>query len=108
MDRMQFIGQTHQGVSISSVDDIINFFDHTIAAYEIVGDVEDANVHGITDNLHSSLRIQVQSPHQSELDSIVSYINNILHNRKSVYGRTFKVDALQDGQYIELYINEEK
>lgn len=35
MDRMTFIGQANQGKPLS-VDDIIRFFDHTMAAYEVV------------------------------------------------------------------------
>ena len=57
MDRIQFIGQTYQGFT-SSIDDIINFFDHTMAVYEIVGDTTAANVHGITDSIGQTLKIQ--------------------------------------------------
>ena len=40
MNRLEFIGQTHQGTLVS-VDDIVRFFDHMMAAYEIIGNVEE-------------------------------------------------------------------
>ena len=106
MNRLEFIGQTHQGTLVS-VDDIIRFFDHMMAAYEIVGDVEGAIVHGgTTDNLHSSLSLKVESPNLSRLLDVVAYINNTIHNRKEIYGKSFKVEASIDGPSVVLFVRE--
>lgn len=106
MDRMTFIGQANQGKPLS-VDDIIRFFDHTMAAYEVVQGVDDIRVIGTPDNLHSSLKLQIQSPHISELDNVVNYINDTLHNRKNLYGRSFSINAAIQDSCIELSVNEE-
>lgn len=106
MNRLEFIGQTHQGTLVS-VDDIVRFFDHMMAAYEIVGDVEGATVHGgATDNLHSSLSLKVESPNLSRLLDVVAYINNTIHNRKEIYGKSFKVEASIDGPSVVLFVCE--
>ena len=105
MDRMQFIGQTYQGFT-SSVDDIVNFFDHTMAAYEIVGEKPVANVHGVTDIVNQTLVIKATIKDENELQEVVNNINNTLHNRKEVYGRSFYVDAHTKGPYIELSVHE--
>ena len=106
MNRLEFIGQTHQGTLVS-VDDIVRFFDHMMAAYEIVEGVEGAYVRGgTTDNLHSSLSIKVESPNMSRLLDVVAYINNTIHNRKEIYGKSFKVEALVDGTSVVLFVRE--
>lgn len=106
MDRLQFIGQTHKDQHVSA-DDIVNFFDHTMAAYELVHNVDDVMVCGNTDILHSSLKLKVESPYLSELEEVVNYINNTLHNRKYLYDRTFNVDAKVEGSYVELFVRAE-
>ena len=106
MDRLEFIGQTYRGFT-SSIDDIINFFDHTMAVYEIVGDTTAANVHGITDSIGQTLKIQATFNSEEELNNLINFINNTLHNRKSIYGRNFLVNAHTEGCYIELSVHEE-
>ena len=106
MNRLEFIGQTHQGTLVS-VDDIVRFFDHMMAIYEIVGDVEGATVRsGATDTLHSSLSIKVESPNMSRLMDVVAYINNTIHNRKEIYGKSFMVEATIDGTSVVLFVRE--
>lgn len=105
MNRCEFIGQTHIG-PISS-DDIISFFDHNMAAYEILKDIKDANINSIQDLVHSSLRIQVESSNIPELESVVNYVNNEIHNRKNMYDRNFRLEAKIDGNLVNLSIREE-
>ena len=106
MNRLEFIGQTHQGTLVS-VDDIVRFFDHMMAAYEIIGNVEGATVHGsTTDALHSSLSIKVESPNMSKLLAVVAYINDTIHNRKDIYGKSFEVEATIDGTSVVLFVRE--
>lgn len=105
MNRIEFIGQTHQG-SIVSIDDIVRFFDHTIAAYEIVSDIDNASVHGCTDNVNSSLKIQIDSSDTAKLQGLVSYINETIHNKKSIYGKSFNINATLEGNSVELFVRE--
>lgn len=105
MDRFQFIGQATTGNRIT-VDDIIQFFDHTMAAYEVVGALDNLRVHGEPDSFSSSLKIFMESPNTSELENVVSYIDNTLHNRKDLYGKTFDIQAKIEGQYVELFVHE--
>lgn len=105
MNRLEFIGQTRQGTLVS-VDDIVRFFDHIMAAYEIVGDVEGATIRGTTDSLHSSLSIKVESPNVPKLLEVVAYINNTIHNKKDIYGKSFKVEASVDGASVILFVRE--
>jgi len=105
MNRIQFIGQTYSGALVS-IDDIINFFDHTMAAYEVVQGVENASIHGTPDTIHSSLKIIVESPNQSELQDVVTYINDTIHNRKNLYGKSFSIQAHIDGTSVELFVQE--
>ena len=105
MNRCEFIGQTHNG-PISS-DDVISFFDHTMAAYDIFKDIQDANIHSIQDMVHSSLRLQVESSNIPELESVVNYVNNEIHNRKNMYDRNFKLEATIDGNIVSISIREE-
>lgn len=106
MDRMTFIGQTSQGAPIS-VDDVIRYFDHTMAAYEVVQGVNDISVVGrVPDDIHSLLKLQIHSPHMSELDDVVSYINNTLNNKKDLYGKSFYISASVQGTCVELSVNQ--
>ena len=105
MNRLTFIGQTYQGTMVS-VDDVIKFFDHTMAAYELVESIDDLQVHGITDPLHSSLTIQVESPNLAKLHEVVAYINETIHNRKDVYGKSFVVEAAINGSLVDLFVRE--
>lgn len=104
MNRIQFIGLTYAGNQVS-IDDIVKFFDHTIVAYEIVGDVNPTMVHGSTDDLHSSLKLEIQAPDTSKLHDVVTYINDTIHHHKNIYGKNFTVDAKSDGENcIELFV----
>ena len=106
MNRCEFVGQTHQGAMIT-VDDVMGFFDHTMAVYDIVKNIEAAHINTIQDIVHSSLKVQVESSNIPELEGVVDHVNNIIHNRADVYGRHFKLEAGIHGNIVELSIHEE-
>lgn len=106
MDRLQFIGQTHEG-PLATSDTVIRFFDHTMAAYEIIGGINGVTVKGEPDNFHSLLKIYVDSPETSELEEVVDYVNNTIHNQEQIYGKSFKINACIDGPHAELFVYEE-
>lgn len=106
MNRVNFIGQTYQGTMVS-VDDIVRYFDNTMAAYEVVGDIDDISVHGSTDDFHSSLKLKIESPNLAKLQEVVQYINDTLHNRQRVYGKSFIVDCSVDGSSVDMFVREE-
>lgn len=105
MNRCEFIGQTQNGPL--SIDDIISFFDHTMAVYDIIKDIKDAHINSIRDIVHSSLRIQVESSNIPELESIVNYVNNEIHNRTNMYNRNFRLEAKINGNIVDLSIRED-
>lgn len=105
MDRIQFIGQTHQG-AIELLSDTIQYFDHTMAAYDVVECVDDLSVNRVPDNNCYLLKIKVTSPHDTELDTIVDHINNDLHNQINKYERVFSVIAIRNPDSVELSIME--
>lgn len=106
MNRMEFIGQTHQG-SVVPIDDIINYFDHIMTAYDVTESMENISIGKIQDNLYSSLKINISSQNQSDLDNLVKNINENLHNRKNTYGRNFTVIANKLESSVELSIQEQ-
>ena len=105
MDRIQFIGQTHQG-AIELLSDTIQYFDHTMAAYDVVECVDDLSVNRVPDNNCYLLKIKVTSPNGSDLDNMVNYVNNDLHNQIEKYDRTFNVNAIRNSDSVELSISE--
>lgn len=106
MNRLEFIGQTYQGKPVS-IDDIINFFDHTMAAYELIGSMQPLHIDGNIDNTYPSLRLQIESPNQSELQKVVNYINNIMNNHTNIYGKYFIIEASIQGNSVDLFVRED-
>ena len=104
MDRIEFIGQTHQGDI--ALQDTIQYFDHTMAAYDAVECVDDLLVNRVPDNNCYLLKIKVTSPHDTELDTIVDHINNDLHNQINKYERVFSVSVIRNPDSVELSIME--
>ena len=106
MDRMTFIGQSSQGKPLLA-DDIIKYFDHAMAAYEVVQGVDDMSVvDGTPDDIHSSLKLTIQSSYLLELNDVVNYINNTLQNKKDIYGKSFYIAATIHGENVELSVYE--
>ena len=105
MDRMTFIGQSNQGNPLSA-DDIIKYFDHAMAAYEVVQGVDDMSVISTPDDHHSSLKLIIRSPYILELNDVVNYINNSLQNKKDIYGKSFYIAAIIHDDDVELSVQE--
>ena len=95
MNMPDFIGQTYQA-SVYPIDDILRFFDHSMAIYDIIKSYNVTGVYGITDNNHYSLQMQI----------MVNYINCTIHNRKDMYGKTFQVNAQSIGTCASLSVQE--
>ena len=114
MNMPDFIGQTYQA-SVYPIDDILRFFDHSMAIYDIIKSYNVTGVYGITDNNHYSLQMQIMAANPADLDSMVNYINCTLlnlqinctiHNRKDMYGKTFQVNAQSIGTCASLSVQE--
>ena len=56
MNRIEFIGQTYSGEDKLPLDHIINFFDHIMAAYTVIGNVNGIEMYGTTDISQSLLK----------------------------------------------------
>lgn len=106
MNRLEFIGQTHQGKFVS-LEDIVRFFDHTMAAYEIVGNIENLQVSGNINTVYPSLQLKIESPNLSKLQESVQFINTNLKNKAYVYGKAFRIEASIDGNFVDLFVCED-
>ena len=103
MNRLEFIGQTYHGRLIN-VEEFVQFFDHMMAAYEIISPIDDYHIYGNMDSSQSSLNLKIESHNLSKLQNVVNYINNTLHNQAQIYGKTFRVDANINGDSIDLFV----
>ena len=106
MNRVEFIGQTHQG-TLMSMDDIVKYIDNTMAAYEVVGEMEEITVNGSTDSFHSLLKLKIESSNMSKLNDIVNCINDTIHNHQQAYGKNFRVDCTSEGNCVNMFVREE-
>lgn len=107
MNRLEFIGQTYNGINLT-INDVIKYFDHSMAVYESIEGVDKAIVEGQTDEVHSSLKIKLDHLDPSEMEGLVTHINEELHNRKDIYGRKFQIDIIKKDSIIELCVQEDK
>lgn len=105
MNMPEFVEQTYQA-SAYPIDDILRFFDHSMAVYDIIKGYNITGVYGITDINHYSLQMQIMAANPSDLDSMVNYINSTIHNRKDMYGKVFQVNAQSVGSYASLSVQE--
>ncbi len=105
MNRLEFIGQAYQNKLIS-IDDIVVFFDHMMAAYEIIKDIKDLRINGYIDYIQYTFTIRINSSNLLNIDYLLNYVNNIIHNRKTIYGRTFEINAVIDHNILDLIVRE--
>ena len=105
MNMPEFIGQTYQA-STYPIDDLLRFFDHSMAVYDIIKQYNVTDVCGNTDSNHYTLQMRVMTSNPSDLDNMVSYINSVIHNRKDMYGKVFRVDVQSVGMYANLSVQE--
>lgn len=105
MNMPEFVEQTYQA-SAYPIDDILRFFDHSMAVYDIIKSYNVTGESGITDINHYSLQMQIMAANPSDLDSMVNYINSTIHNRKDMYGKVFQVNAQSVGSYASLSVQE--
>ena len=106
MDRIDFIGQIYGRQTLSSIDDVVEFFDHSMAAYEVLQPIKTMSMDSITDKLQSLMIIKIECPDQSKLGSIEGYVNNVIHNQKNLYGKTFYINTNVVGPSVELSVQE--
>lgn len=99
MNSLQFIGHSYprdpQGNVV--IEDIINYFDHSMAAYEsikIYSDIKDMN--GYVDHARSSIEI-VANLEEDKVLEIINDIDNILNNNIHLYNHTFYISSTPVG-----------
>ena len=101
MNRLQFLGQAHSRRPIS-LDDIVTYFDHTMAAYDVLGNTSSTIQYTETDEFGYSMKVKATCLNISEMDSGVDDVNNVLSNRKKIYDREFNINANIENSCIEL------
>lgn len=107
MNRLSFIIESLKGKPIST-DELIEYFDHRIAAYEAFKTFNISKVYYEPNNCNYGIKIKAQTSNPSDLDGVVSYVNNILHNREDLYCKRFSIGANNIGSLVEINIKEEK
>lgn len=105
MNRLEFIEQTYQNKLIS-IDDIVVFFDYMMAAYEIVKDIHDIQINSKIDYAQYTFTIRITSSNIYNIQYLLNYVNNIIHNQKTIYGRTFKISVSIDNNNIDMVVQE--
>lgn len=105
MNRLEFIGQAYQNKLIS-IDDIVVFFDHMMAAYEIIKDIKDIRIDGYIDRIQYIFTIRIDSSNSLNINYLLNYVNSVLHNRKTIYGRTFEINASVEYNRLDLIVRE--
>ena len=103
MNRLQFLGQAHSRRPIS-LDDIVTYFDHTMAAYDVLGNTSSTIQYTETDGFGYSMKFKATFLNTSDLSGVVDYVNNILNNRKKIYDREFDINANIENSCIELNV----
>lgn len=96
MNRMEFIGSINHNCFVTS-DVILSFFDHMMAAYNLIGDIKNAQVvPNIISPLAMCFTISFYSKY--DLDRVVDRITKEHQNSISIYDKRFNIyiDILQD------------
>lgn len=104
MDRLQFIGSIDHGCFINSQDAIIQFFDHTMAAYDLIGKCNDDIT--IKSNIESPLcmTFTISFISQNQALDMVNRISNHFNNKLELYGKLFNVVPTVDGNKLGIQI----
>ncbi len=92
MDRLQFIGSIDQGSFASSEDAIINFFDHTMAAYDLCGKYNDISVCSQI-NTPLCMTFNISFGSKDHATKMVDRITNDFHNKMELYGKVFNIKS---------------
>lgn len=105
MNRLEFICQIHRG-RIISVDNIIRFFDHTMAAYNIIGDIKSITINNLIEEKQNSLiRINANIDNQDELNTVVHKVNKDLNNCCEIYNKEFNLNIDINSPAVELTVS---
>lgn len=105
MDRLQFIESIDQGAFVSSPN-AMHFFDHAMAAYNIVGGFPGVVVRSMfmADPKDISLNIEFLSSEYAQ--SAYAKITNELHNRMDLYGKIFSFQSVVDNNVLGILIHQ--
>ena len=107
MNRLSFIGQIICIDPVVAMHDIVSFFDHAMVMYEALGEDTPNIVEKYTDNYQSLMILNLQYSDQSKLDNLEGYVNNIIHNHKNLYGKSFNINTDVNGPCIKLSVQQE-
>jgi len=103
MDRLEFIGSIDHGDFVSSQDAIIQFFDHTMAAYNLIGECRDIEVlSNINSSISMTFKIIFTQPIQSE--TMANKITTDFANKMNLYGKLFNINPTVSGNILDIQI----
>lgn len=104
MDRLQFIGSIDHGCFVNSQDAIIQFFDHTMAAYDLIGKCN--NDIDITSTIESPLcmTFTISFNSQNQALNMATKIKNDFQNKLEIYGKMFQIIHTVSGNNLGIQI----
>lgn len=101
MDRLQFLGSINQGNFVMSQDNIIQFFDHIMAAYNLVGSYHNISVmSNIESPVCMSFNVSCYTPNQATgmMEQLASY------HGMDLYGKHFQIHSSINGNALGIQI----
>lgn len=105
MDRLQFIGSIDQGNFMSNPN-AMHFFDHIMAAYNIVG-MYPAHVVRSTPMVDpKEISLSVDFINADCARSAYAKVTNELHNRMDLYGKIFSIQPVLNNNTLGILIHQ--
>lgn len=101
MDRLQFLGSIDHGGFVSSDQNIIQFFDHTMAAYNLVGNINDIEV---MSNIDSPLSMTFSVSFYTQDQAIRMMERLAMKNGIDLYGKRFMIHAARNNNTLGIQI----
>lgn len=100
MDRVQFVESIHDEIS---PDEIVQFFDHTMALYNLVGKSENIEISGNVEN-SISISFSIKFQDGSQALSMQNKIHTIYNNSIAIYGRMFQINDRIESNTLNLLL----
>lgn len=101
MDRLQFLGSINQGNFVMSQDNVIQFFDHTMAVYNLVGNY---NITDVMSTIESPfcMTFNVSCYNPTQVSSMMEQL--AIQRGMDLYGKHFQIHSSLNGNVLGIQI----
>lgn len=105
MNRAQFMNTIDRKDPIS-IDTIVNFFDHTMVMYDIIGELNDVSVSSqIISPVGVAFNLKFSNVNQANI--VYSKVTGDLQNKISIYGKMFNIQtSYMDKDDLSMKLNQ--